>query len=208
MIGSLFQHSPIGLSVTTGQFGTFFAEYVGPTSSEHPYPRGVGPAVEREKAGMDMVSQFAKYGAVFAAGALTFGGGIALGMVLDGPRVITQQASSQVSEATTSVSPSPGESSGLDSPQEAPDVISIGALQKNTMVTVQGVVQRISDEDEFVIADETGSVKVSTGNQFFTVEQGEWVIVEGFVDDDLILEIYAQQITREDGTEVTISSSE
>jgi uncharacterized protein YdeI (BOF family) len=74
------------------------------------------------------------------------------------------------------------------------------------MVTVSGSVQRISDEDEFVLADDSGSISVWTGSQFFTVDQGESVVVTGFIDDDLIIEIYAQEITRADGTVVIIGS--
>ena len=82
----------------------------------------------------------------------------------------------------------------------------IGDLARNTFVTVQGTVERVTDEDEFLIADESGSVRVWTANSFFTVEPGEVVIVQGFVDDDVFIEIYAQEITRADGTVVTIGS--
>ena len=72
------------------------------------------------------------------------------------------------------------------------------------MVTVSGTVERITDEDEFIVADESGSITVWTGTQFFTVDEGETVVVAGFVDDDLQLEIYATEIVRADGSVVSI----
>lgn len=84
---------------------------------------------------------------------------------------------------------------------------SVDSLVKNTMVTVSGTVERITDEDEFVLADATGSVRVWTGNQFFTVDQGESVVVTGFVDDGLFIEIYAQEIVRADGTVISVGGS-
>lgn len=145
-----------------------------------------------------MASQWIKYGAVFAAGALAVGGGVTLGMFLDRPAVVAQ-------DGATAPAPVPnGATPEATVHSDEKGLTAIGSLQRNTMVSVQGVVQRITDEDEFQLADDTGSIQVSTGNQFFTVEQGETVTVSGFVDDDLILEIYAQEITRQDGSVVTI----
>ena len=82
----------------------------------------------------------------------------------------------------------------------------IADLERGTIATIEGVVQRISDEDEFLIADTSGSIKVWTGTTFFPVEQGERVSVRGFVDDGILRELYAQQIVRENGSVVQISS--
>lgn len=80
----------------------------------------------------------------------------------------------------------------------------IGDLQRGTLVTVQGTVERILDEDEFRLADETGSVRVYVGPDRVPAEAGESVTVHGFVDDGIgPLELYARRLTRADGTQVT-----
>ena len=61
-------------------------------------------------------------------------------------------------------------------------------LLENTMVTVQGTVQAINDEDEFTLVDDSGSIRVWTAGTFFTVDPGEQVTVEGFVDGNLLVE--------------------
>ena len=132
------------------------------------------------------------------------GGGVTLGMFLDRPAVVAQDGTTASSPATAPAPVSSGASPEATVHSEEKGLTAIGSLQRNTMVSVQGVVQRITDEDEFQLADHTGSIQVSTGNQFFAVEQGETVTVSGFVDDDLVLEIYAQEITRQDGSVVTI----
>lgn len=139
-----------------------------------------------------MVRKVLTYVGVFAAGALAV-----VGYLAWGGNGSTAPLASPASPETSSASTTPavaGESA----------ITPIGDVVKNTMVTVSGSVQRISDEDEFVLADDSGSISVWTGSQFFTVDQGESVVVTGFIDDDLIIEIYAQEITRADGTVVTI----
>lgn len=83
--------------------------------------------------------------------------------------------------------------------------VAIADIRRGTMVSVSGVVERVSDEDEFVIRDASGAIPVWTGQSFFTVQPGESVVVNGFVDDDLLLEIYAQEIIKQDGSVITIS---
>jgi uncharacterized protein YdeI (BOF family) len=128
------------------------------------------------------------YGGIFAAGAVTVAavgwvagafGGNTQGAVLADP----QSSASQVSESAAGVTP-------------------IANLQRNQVVTIQGVVEAIRDEDEFVLNDSTGSVTVWTGGMMFPVQPGETLTVTGFVDNDIILEVYAQEIIRESG-EVT-----
>jgi uncharacterized protein YdeI (BOF family) len=86
----------------------------------------------------------------------------------------------------------------------ASQVTPIGDMQRGTMVTVQGAVERITDEDEFRLADASGSIRVYVGPNRVPAEVGETVTVKGFVDDDPgPLEIYARSLTRADGTVVT-----
>lgn len=80
----------------------------------------------------------------------------------------------------------------------------VGDLQRGTMVTVAGTVERITDEDEFRLSDGSGTVRIYVGPNWVPAQVGETVRVEGFVDDDLgPLEIYARSLTRADGTVIT-----
>ncbi len=81
----------------------------------------------------------------------------------------------------------------------------IAEVQRGTMVTVQGTVERITDEDEFRLADASGSIRIYVGPNWVPADVDEAVIVNGFVDDDLIgpREIYARSLTRADGAVVT-----
>lgn len=84
----------------------------------------------------------------------------------------------------------------------AGSITPIADVQRGTMVTVQGVVERITDEDEFRLADASGSIRVYVGPNWVPADVDEVVIVNGFVDDDLIgpREIYARSLTRADGS--------
>lgn len=80
----------------------------------------------------------------------------------------------------------------------------IADAQRGSMVTVQGSVERITDEDEFRIADTTGSIRVYVGPHWVPVTPGETVTVRGFVDNDPgPREIYARSLTRADGSVVS-----
>jgi uncharacterized protein YdeI (BOF family) len=81
----------------------------------------------------------------------------------------------------------------------------IADAQRGSMVTVQGTVERITDEDEFRLADASGQIRIYVGPNWVPAEVGEMVIVNGLVDDDLITprEIYARSLTRADGTVIT-----
>jgi len=78
----------------------------------------------------------------------------------------------------------------------------IAEARRGTVVTVQGTVARITDEDEFRLADASGSILIYVGPNPVPAELGETVVVYGFVDDDRMLppEIYARSLTRADGT--------
>ncbi len=89
-------------------------------------------------------------------------------------------------------------------PAMANPITPIADAQRGTMVTVQGTVERITDEDEFRLADASGSIRIYVGPNWVPADVGEAVIVNGFVDDDLIgpREIYARSLTRADGSVV------
>lgn len=85
-------------------------------------------------------------------------------------------------------------------------VTPIGELRRGAMVTVAGTVERITDEDEFRLADASGTVRIYVGPNWVPANVGEAVTVDGFVDDDLgPLEIYARSLTRADGTVITFN---
>jgi uncharacterized protein YdeI (BOF family) len=83
-------------------------------------------------------------------------------------------------------------------------ITAIADAERGTMVTVQGTVERITDEDEFRLADASGSIRVYVGPNWVPAATGESVTVHGFVDDDLgPRELYARTLTRADGSVVT-----
>lgn len=80
----------------------------------------------------------------------------------------------------------------------------IADAQRGSMVTVKGTVERITDEDEFRLADASGSIRVYVGPNWVPADVGETVTVHGFVDDDLgPRELYARTLTRADGSVAT-----
>jgi len=84
-------------------------------------------------------------------------------------------------------------------------VTTVGDLRPGLQVTVAGTVERITDEDEFLLADATGRVLVYIGPNTMPVRAGERVQVSGQVDDDGPLELYAAEITLADGRVVALS---
>lgn len=134
------------------------------------------------------------YAGIFAAGAVTVA---AVGWVAGAFGGNTQ--------AATVAEP---QSSATEASESTPGVTPIANLQRNQVVTIQGVVEAIRDEDEFVLHDSTGSVTVWTGGMMFPVQPGETLTVTGFVDSDIILEVYAQEITRESGEVTSVTRPE
>ena len=72
-------------------------------------------------------------------------------------------------------------------------------LRRGMGATIDGVVKRITDDDEFLLADETGSILVYIGPNRMPVRAGDRVRVAGAVDDDGPLEFYATEVTLPDG---------
>lgn len=77
-------------------------------------------------------------------------------------------------------------------------------LRRGMPATVDGVVERITDDDEFLLADETGSILVYIGPNLMPVRAGDRVRVAGAVDDDGPLEFYATEVTLPDGRVVPL----
>lgn len=84
------------------------------------------------------------------------------------------------------------------------NITPIADVERGSMTTVSGVVERLLDEDEFRLSDETGDIRVYVGPNWVPADVGEMVTVSGFVDNDVFKEIYAREITRADGTVVTL----
>lgn len=82
----------------------------------------------------------------------------------------------------------------------------IAQILPGTQVTLEGVVERIPDEDEFILADETGAIEVYLGPNRVPVSLGESVTVTGFVDDEGPPDLCASSITRADGTLIGITN--
>lgn len=78
------------------------------------------------------------------------------------------------------------------------DTTAVQDLRRGMSATIDGVVERITD-DEFLLADETGSLLVYIGPNPMPVRVGDRVRVAGAVDDDGLLEFYATEITLPDG---------
>lgn len=93
---------------------------------------------------------------------------------------------------------------GLPASAALAEVVPVGELRRSMAATVEGTVERITDEDEFVLADTTGQIRVYIGPNPMPVRIGDSVSVAGFVDDDLRLELYADTITLADGRVVSL----
>ena len=88
----------------------------------------------------------------------------------------------------------------------APTTVAIGDLQYGTTATISGVVDQITDEDEFRIRDDSGAVLVYIGPGIVPFDTGETITLSGIVDRDFgRLEVYAREAVRADGTRVTFS---
>ena len=144
------------------------------------------------------------YVATFGAGALAFA---SIGLFQSA--FSSQPAEERAPNESAVVAPSAQDEAPSAAPAAAYSseraVDEIASLQRNSRVVIEGVVIRVNEEDEFVIEDSTGSVQVFTGNTFFVADVGETVRVVGFVDESLLLEVYAQEVIHSDGRVTAIS---
>lgn len=86
------------------------------------------------------------------------------------------------------------------------ETVPIADIQRGQSVKVEGVVDRFFDTDEIRLRDDTGTVRVYLGPQALPLRSGERIVVEGVMDDDFVMnELYARQITRENGEKISIS---
>jgi uncharacterized protein YdeI (BOF family) len=83
----------------------------------------------------------------------------------------------------------------------------VADLVRSSEATVAGTVHRLTDEDEFVLDDGTGHVRVQVGPSLVPVRPGHKVTVSGLVDDGLRIEIHAREIVGADGTTFTFDHS-
>lgn len=97
-----------------------------------------------------------------------------------------------------------GQSARADSVTATVDPIA--DLAQGQIVTLLGTVDRITDDDEFLLRDATGAVAVYVGPNPIPAAVGDRVTVIGVVDDDGPIEIYATTIVLADGTEVALSN--
>ena len=83
----------------------------------------------------------------------------------------------------------------------------IAGLKPETQVTISGTVERIADEDTFILSDESGQIEVYLGPNLVPVPAGTAVTVTGIVDDGPIPEIYASSLQTADGQIFTFDRS-
>lgn len=82
-------------------------------------------------------------------------------------------------------------------------------VKRGDRVVLRGQVARIAEEDEFILADESGRIRVYIGwKNDLPVKRGDTVIVEGRADDDALFgtrpEIYARVLELTNGERITL----
>jgi len=91
----------------------------------------------------------------------------------------------------------------------AQDTAAISTLTRGIAASVIGTVDAISDDDEFLLADATGQVRVYIGPNPMPVRTGDRVTVRGVMDDDPgPLELYARQIVLADGRTIDLAQDD
>jgi uncharacterized protein YdeI (BOF family) len=83
-------------------------------------------------------------------------------------------------------------------------VTPIAEVRRDMAVTLKGTVERITDEDEFVLRDHSRAIRVHVGPNRVPAAPDEVITVIGHVDDDRPIEVYATEIVRADGARVAL----
>jgi len=86
----------------------------------------------------------------------------------------------------------------------------VSDVARGDRVLLRGEVVRITDEDEFLLADDTGRIRVYIGwKNDLPVKKGDKIIVEGRSDDDTIFgmrpEIYARVLELANGERIILT---
>lgn len=85
----------------------------------------------------------------------------------------------------------------------------IADVKRGDRVVLRGEVARILDEDEFLLVDDSGRIRIYIGwKNDLPVSRGDVVIVEGRADDDALFgtrpEIYARVLELADGKRINL----
>ena len=83
--------------------------------------------------------------------------------------------------------------------------LTIADLQPDTQVTISGIVDRLADEDTFILRDDSGEIEVYLGPNPVPVAVASHVTVSGVVDGDATAEIYATSLTTDSGEDFHFS---
>lgn len=91
------------------------------------------------------------------------------------------------------------------------EVTPVNQVKRGQRVTLNGVVHRIRDEDEFILKDDTGRIRIYIGWQNdMMIDVGDKVTVVGIADDDVLPfmrpEIYARLLVLANGAIVDLRS--
>jgi uncharacterized protein YdeI (BOF family) len=94
-------------------------------------------------------------------------------------------------------------------PASPEGAIRISDVKRGQNVILHGTVDRIRDEDEFMLKDDTGRIKFYLGKLGrMPVKVGDVVTVHGKADDDVLPglrpEIYASRLLLADGTSIDV----
>ncbi len=95
----------------------------------------------------------------------------------------------------------------LTGPAIARNTVSIADAPTYAPVTLSGSVDRIIDDDTFVLADASGTIPVYIGPHAMPVTVDMVVTVTGAIDDDLPRELYAEQLILPDNRVIDVGGA-
>jgi len=96
-----------------------------------------------------------------------------------------------------------------DKPPLPEGAIRISEVKRGQSVVLHGTVDRIPDEDEIILKDESGKIEIDLGKLGrMPVKVGDTVTVYGRADDDVLPgfrpDIYASKLVLADGSEIPV----